>query len=676
MIRLKRSAKAADANQKSSRHNRKWRSFYLGIALLLLAVVALAQNRNKNYQLCVPLTTWYGNPSGPTIDGNVEGDQGWRGAFRYVFGNGTSSPDVIVQGIRDTSNTLYISVEGKNLDTLSATADPSTLVVLAFDPAPTFDPAQNGNYVPGNPANYQRIDVYPVLMGAAASYHGNVQEVDYWHDASTWSGTAHVNNWSPSAPIPGAGPNPTSCTTSRTPGQACIQVAYPSPNEWDLEMALPITGDPTTGLVIPSSGAFGLFIDVFRVVNGAYRQTNWPLSQPVLPVQTCGGSNNPACEPGCAQVGSCLPDNETPSASSWGNSTIDTHLACGGVSVGEQNNQIRTSNTPNSKICEVAGVTTSQYTCPSLQADPNDPTNPNVFFATIQNSMVDGTGAPQTAHQVKATFFYADWGIPSIYDQIPAGNNPTPPIDLGAGGTEVHTARWYPLPSNIVGDAHRCVQVQLDSTQGSNTIFTSNSATQNMDFVSASKFERMAVVSAKGYPARPDNTLSGQDFDIAVTTKQEAHSTCDNNKTASAQSAGTAKGCNVQSQLTWVAEGCRHTGTYLTIKNQKLELCDGVGAFGFVVRHVGPSAVSDWQEKLAGAGLTKLPGEGNTYRLHVPQDGVATVSTAITPVTACTKLPGAASLFSLGVMFLVGLLVYRPRKRKERGSDQQHPKVE
>jgi len=85
----------------------------------------------------------------------------------------------------------------------------------------------------------------------------------------------------------------------------------------------------------------------------------------------------------------------------------------------------------------------------------------------------------------------------------------------------------------------------------------------------------------------------------------------------------------VVSQVTWIAEGCRHTGRYMTIKNQTLELCDPVGAFGYVIRHVGNTPVRKWKVKVTGAKLGQPT--NNVYPIHVPQDGVENVTTTIEP---------------------------------------------
>jgi hypothetical protein len=136
--------------------------------------------------------------------------------------------------------------------------------------------------------------------------------------------------------------------------------------------------------------------------------------------------------------------------------------------------------------------------------------------------------------------------------------------------------------------------VKLDATgaagaPGTNTVFLNNTAVQNMDFVNASAFKREAEISAKEYPLPPDKL--DQVFDLRLTTREEVLRPDQVAATYSQATAPTygsrGKADRVISQLTWILKGCRRTGHYMTIKEQRLEICDGVGAFGYVIRHEG-----------------------------------------------------------------------------------------
>src|SRR5690349_8751754 len=82
-------------------------------SLLLVILASTTAMAGAGDKLCFPTTVWFG-AGAPTIDGNIDGDTGWRGAFKYKFDNGTTAADVEVQGIR-TSTDIYLSVKAQNL---------------------------------------------------------------------------------------------------------------------------------------------------------------------------------------------------------------------------------------------------------------------------------------------------------------------------------------------------------------------------------------------------------------------------------------------------------------------------------------------------------------------------------------------------------------------------------
>jgi hypothetical protein len=596
------------------------------------------------YKLCFPRTT-----TPPNISGGPN-DAGWTGAFLYVMGvpSGTS-PGVTVRGIRgmDTTVTpaqdsLYFSIDASNLDnTLFGASYPLTLVVLAFDPGDLSGTADD--------AHVQRLHILPVRTDAAygqsAVHPALVQYWGYGRDSlGVYNGPRAQadQNGSPSAGSPSwLGTN--------------FRIDYYQQagiSHWYLAMKIPVRSTPNPAgagdnekVQIPASGSFGMYIDVFPVKSGSMGDEFWPVNWPPntsRPTSCATGSNCTANTP----VGSCTADCFTPGPASWGTSPVDG-LACGGISIGSQNNDIFTNNTPVSKICirPNVSVTTGpdQFSCPS---------NPNVFKARVHNTMIDGSGTPQTATGVRATFYITDWGITNSWIQIPVAGNPTPFLSVSPGNpTPFQTSPWViptpPAPSpntrdydplfqfaNPPSHPHQCVKVQLDSATGSNAVFLNNIAQQNMDFVNASKFQRNADISAKGYPPRlkPDGTPEAdQLFDLRVIMHQEVL------KPGAAGTepglAGTGsprgKGGRVVSQLTWILEACRHTGLYMAVQGHKLEICEPVGSFGYVARHVSNAPIKQWKVKLTGIGLGSPT--GNVYSLRIPLDGVATVNTSIEP---------------------------------------------
>lgn len=600
------------------------------VAFLLFASSSRAQSpqAQPNYKLCLPATT----STPPNIDSADPNDPGWTGAFQYSLLTPAGTPiSVVARGIKDGANNLYLSIDAGNLD--ATITDPandyaSTLVVLAFDPGDA-----------SGEAHMQRLHVFPVRPNAAyGSPVVAAQQVDYW--GYGWNSTTGVWN----------GPVGHDSTTGSPPWLANnFKVRYyqaAGVYHWYLAMKIPTqaTANPvgTTQtddeVQIPTTGSFGLYIDVFTVKNGSLGHVYWPASWPPdSPESTCTG-NTP--------VSNCTPDTRTPAPTAWGTSPLASN-GCGGVSIGSQTNDISTNNFPNSKICIQPNVSVAtgpdQFSCPA---------NPNIFSATVHNSMIDGSGGGQTANGVRATFFITDWGITNSWIQIGVGGNPTAFLPVSPGdSTPFHTSAWSipipPAPSPNTRDfdplfqfatppshPHQCVKVQLDSASGSNAVFLNSVAQQNMDFVNASKFQRNADISAKGYPPRlkPDGTAeSDQLFDLRVTMRQEVLDSATSKAGSNLPETNSSrdKEGRVVSQLTWVLEGCRHTGRYMAIKNHKLEICEPVGAFGYVARHVGNSPVQEWRVRLTGIGLE--PPTGNAYPLHISQDGVATVNTSINP---------------------------------------------
>src|SRR5205807_3426154 len=133
-------------------------------------------------------------------------------------------------------------------------------------------------------------------------------------------------------------------------------------------------------------------------------------------------------------------------------------------------------------------------------------------------------------------------------------------------------------------------------------------------------------ISAKGYPLPAG--MTDQAFDLGVSTRSATLDSKGDGRTAG--------GGGIISQLTWEAHGCRHTNTFLSIRQKKIEICQSVGGFGYIVHHLGATAVKDWTQTLTGQNLVTL--KNNVYSIHVPQNGVAQVSTTVVPIDESTCL--------------------------------------
>jgi len=696
------------------------------IVVLIFATISALDARNANFQLCFPSVQWVGFGNPPDITKPVSTDQGWSGAFRYVFGNGTPVPDVVVQGIKDPStNKLYISVEANNLPDW----EQSNSVTLTFD---------SGN----GASNMQRLFILPLKPGILPSditgkTPGVVYAITYQQDSTVsgpnphglWNSPSYTNNVTPGGPIKALSAY-TCADESKTP--PCPLNGY----RWTLGLEIPWTTalppastnppSPVSAITVPvnPTDTFGFYINVIRAVNGLAEQVTWPNNDPQCPAGT-------QCQsiPGCTDGAACSPftfinglGGGTPDPNVWGLSTIGGS-SCKGVSIGSQVWDIYT----NQGISVYNGVN-----------EPRINTNPlaqNIFYANVHNNTVDGNGVAVPASQVLTTFRIADFGLAATPDWEtlpPTGGstctvtdpNPTNPKDIGANSSSLFDmGPWCLTGAQITAYSknttnHQCVKVQLDSapaqslnistiaragnvvtvnTTGNNpfvlnqavtitvpndttyngtfsiaginsptqftysqtaanssstggtvsvggTIIVNNIGFQNMNFGFASKFERAAVISAHGYPARPCPTgqpcPTDQLFDLRVATRTDKFRescgdvgkrpnvtgvTAAGNKTV-VGTGETETGAQC-SQVTYTVHACRHTGTYLTINNKRVELCDGVGAFGWGVRHDGD--VSNWTTDLTGPGLEKRG--PNLYRIHVPQNGTTAVTATLEP---------------------------------------------
>jgi hypothetical protein len=622
-----------------------WGVLFLGLTIGLSAAAS-----NPKDQLCFPTTAWFGGVIAPDVTkGYDPADPGWRGAFRYIFGNGTSTPSVIVQGIRDSTNSnLYIAVQVNHL----MDWDQFSAVVLAFDPD-------------GNNMHKQMLVISPIQAGVSQINlnPSGPQEVDFYHGFDTTTGWGSVS-------------------TVMNPGWAKIFTSYTTAggatNEWLMAAKLPI--DPTGNNGIAATGTFGFYVNVFTFPNEP--PTDPPGSVPTVPFWW--PTDAPAIGAvGCNDPNTCLftQPNTLPSSDSWGTANINPTTACLGVSVGSQVGNIYT----NHGMAVYQGANE-----PVISRNPGDQ---NIFSTYVQNTMVDINGTPVAAQGITATVKIYNFGLPPAYGLwikpgnepggSPIAGDPTAAMNIPSSGAAnscaspmnnnspactISTGPWtlnaqersdYDQPSA----RHQCVLVEIDSAPGNNTLILNNTATQNMNFEPASKVERVAEISAKGYPLPPG--MTDQKFDIGVMTKSE---TVDARQSYFGTNAGNTKGGQI-SQLTWEAHGCRHTNTFLYFRRKKIELCESVGAFGFIVHHDSATPV-DWNQTLTGSNLAKV--RNNVYSIHIPKDGVAQVSTKIEAVEKgtggtggkCSKLGGSAIFaFPLGAV-LFGAGLYWPRRRK------------
>jgi hypothetical protein len=538
------------------------------------------QATDANYRLCftqavgLPIT----NPGqAPTLDGVLAGDPGWTQALRYVWGNGTGSPqNAALQGIGD-STYLYLSLEVNNVT--GTTINQNNLVVLAFSPG---DGA--------TPANDWRLDLYPFKPDAAASTSYTVQ---YRTNSAAWT----------------LATPPASLT-----GNIVVANSGSSGNfSWVVEMRIPLAS-----FSIPATGKFGFYFNVTRVGSGGFA------SQYFWPSFTGNGI-------------AVAPVN-TPPTSNWGDATRDPALGatCNGVSLAWSDITSDHSlyqidalpGTTNTFTAKLNNTSVDSSGCPI--AAPQITAKFSVANFGLPSNWTPVPNQNQGAQTISAGSLTST--PPPCLGPVTPGTasiSSSPPWD--ASGTI----------TNYSTHPDQCILVDLDSTapncvgSPNNCVSLLNkSVKRNMWVLTASEVTKKAEISAKGYGPPPAGR-SQQEFVLRVSRHQEVLKPGEPamSKQPGQMASVSTKGNRdrVVSRLTWAVTGCRLTGQHITINGTTYELCDDVGAFGAVVEHFGSTPVEKWLTGLEGPGLTRDPDDKDTYRLGVPQEGVVDVSVKFQP---------------------------------------------
>jgi hypothetical protein len=428
-------------------------------------------------QLCFPQARGIPEfPNPPNIDGTIGGvapaaDLGWSFSNRYVFGNGTSVPDAIVQSLRDDANNfLYLSFEINN----DKTIDDKDAILLTFRPG-------------GAATNDRRILIFPNNTGISGVSNIAPRLIQYWADSSIGGGSGWNTPATPSVNNPAWLVNNT-------------KVAAVSDNatshHWYVEMKIPIsnaasTGQNTdTGINIPASGPFGFYFNILRMENNNGSLTAmefpWPNDVPLT-----GAASKPY--------------ENTPDPANWGTG-IRNNTACNGVNFDWYDIKIdhQGLGTPPPGEYEIAlnqnvGV-------------------PNIFTVTPHNDSIDSnTNGYIPAPGVQATFKMRNYGVGTQYELVgtfggnPLNPNPTSPgvtIPAAAGNVQgsalLSSVNSWNLnaaqQTAYAANPHQCILVELSSSANSNVVFKNKAAFSNMTFVTTtSPFKREASVTTGGY---------------------------------------------------------------------------------------------------------------------------------------------------------------------------------
>jgi hypothetical protein len=294
-------------------------------------------------------------------------------------------------------------------------------------------------------------------------------------------------------------------------------------------------------------------------------------------------------------------------------------------------------------------------------------TSPNVFEAKPENL----TGATVAAQTINAQFRIADWG--SVADPaapwmvIPATGGTTNPapntaaIANGAKGSltmqwQLSAAERAQYPPTGTKPRHQCILVTL----GGGQVFNPASVWRNMDFVSASRFERRATVSNVGLGASP---VPGGPRPAYVLVERLSMPPVPPRRGSGPESGGSepdGRGVADDDEATRLLAAAalqaadpvdrlelQPTVRYHVYHDTGLDIATATGstlrvvrpgtAFGYHVRHDG--VPRGWQEQVLGA--TRLT--ERFYRLDVPEEGTADITTVVEAV----ENRGCLNLFAL-----------------------------
>lgn len=403
----------------------------------------------------------------PGINGVVEGDAGWHGAYRYVFGNGTTAPSATFQVTSDASN-LYFSFE---VD-YTAGVSPNDSILIGLDPN-------------GTVANARRFILYPVDTAQPEGSNQSLRISQFY-----------------------TGPN--GSTTFVPPaGSFEAKVQYTGGGHWFVEVRL-----SRSAYGIPATGDFGLYVNIIPINNIATptaAEYTWP------------------DEPSVVTYGSLIHD--TPALNLWGTASLSgtshgVSFTAMDITtdVPGQPNRIRLPGTtygPNPATTFSVNLHNN-----SVDAATNSPVAANGVNATFK---IANFGLPSgadwtpvlTGNNPKATpgdnisadgtrvISTAPWQwstIPSSTSSNPA--DPTP-----------KSKEWYVI------NYHQCILVELSSYGPGGTAFTNRSVGRNMDFGTASTFKQEATISTMGYGTPAGN--NGQHRFSLHIVEQDLGSTLD-----------------------------------------------------------------------------------------------------------------------------------------------------
>jgi hypothetical protein len=361
-----------------------------------------------------------------------------------------------------------------------------------------------------------------------------------------------------------------------------------SDKSWFVEVAI-----PRTALGLPASGDFGFYFNVFPSTAptsgpfGMTREFPWPTERSAV----MGGN-----------------ENVQPDTANWGRGTIAA-TSCNGVWI------------------DPSDIKTMSTRSPTWIA--ND--QPNVFVATAHNSSINGSGVFIPATNIKATFKIANFGLPNQWAIVRADlgtSNPTAEQTIPANSGSDFTFKWqftgtepsqYAFPYD-----HQCILVELDASGAAATMttFANKSAWTNMDIGTASRFISAPVVDGRGYGPPPRGQIAHL-FQL-MTDRAETTFTV-----PSDTSAARKLEWKPYSEFRYTVRGCLFSGGQIKIGGQEYRICEPVGSFGYVIRHLTTTRPV-WRVAVSGRGLSRRGAVShNAMLLSVPPETEVTLNVVI-----------------------------------------------
>jgi hypothetical protein len=421
--------------------------------------------------------------------------------------------------------------------------------------------------------------------------------------------------------------------------------AQTNPYTWTVQLLVPVNTNIASGIdVQPASFRMWHYTQTQGLLSANTPPVivpyTWPRPDPGQPVLTYA-----SFQQGIQKV--------FPPATGWGEFALvanpDLDANCGGVYLA--NDHIGTRVTPfNSQI--------------KLNAD-------NTFFAEPENR----TTTAINSNVLSATFRIANWGSQVGDDTAASWTAPSALTNVASGGVAASSlgnieGHWN--PSNSLGDVcpfigqsgaggvtgngscpnanptrmlHQCILVKL---QGPGLNFVRDSASRNMDFVKASRFEREAEISVVGLAALP---APKRDVFMYVERRNmpryplkegEQPPTVPPVPDVVPNPNNVAVGRLPQRRdedyaalmPTWIVHSYHDTGETIHLAGGDFKVVAPQTAFGYFVVHEG--AFNGWADVIEGADRLRE----DLYKVAPPNDGAVRVKTVIQAVEGTEPVVG------------------------------------